>query len=125
MENMSEFRAARCPCGKVQNGTKLPSEKDQPSNYKLNCCLAINPTDEGIKTVLHYDRQCQTRGVKNLLPPAECDIWEAPSVKYQRRDRDRERESRSTRTTSPARTQLCSRTSLSGSTRHSARRGII
>ena len=25
MENMSEFRAACCPCGKVQNGTKLPN----------------------------------------------------------------------------------------------------
>ena len=64
MENMSEFRAACCLCGKVHNGTKLPSLKDPPANYKLNCCLVMNPTDEGIDMVFHYDKKCQTRGSK-------------------------------------------------------------
>ena len=69
-ENMSEFRAAYCPCGKVENGAKLPSEKDQPKQYKLNYCLAVGTTGEGKKAVYHYGRK-----------------WETPSGKHQCRQK--------------------------------------
>ena len=58
MDNMSEFRTVCCLCGEIQTGTKLPSEKDQPTNFKLNCCLAMNTTDEGIDTAFNYDKEC-------------------------------------------------------------------
>jgi hypothetical protein len=85
MENMSEFRAACLPCGKVLNGTKLPSDTDAPKNYKLNCCLEMNSTEEGVNTVFHYDKQYKSCGIKNVMPPPHCLMWETESIKYQRR----------------------------------------
>ena len=87
LREMSAFCAGCLPCGNVENWTKLPSEKDQPKNYKLNCYLETNSTDEGAKTVFQYDKQCQTCGIKNVILPLECLQWETPSVKYQCRQK--------------------------------------
>ena len=43
----------------------------------------MNSTDEVTKTVSHYDKQCNACGIKNVMPPPDCDMWETPSVKYQ------------------------------------------
>ena len=47
LQDMSTFCAGCFLCGEVENGTKLSSKKDPPKQYKLNCCLEINSTDEG------------------------------------------------------------------------------
>ena len=55
---MSAFHAGCCQCGKVQNGTKLASKSEPPTNHKLNCCLAANTMAEDKKTVFDYTKKC-------------------------------------------------------------------
>ena len=41
-------------------------------------------TEEAEKTVFHYEKECKTCRIKNLMLPRHCKIWDTKSIKYQR-----------------------------------------